>query len=51
VTWGQSAIDEQWLPATYNRYRALASATFALAIRNGKAPNNPVRGVRHRIEN
>ena len=48
---GQAAMDEQWLPATYNRYRALASGTFALAIRNGKAANNPVRGVRHRIEN
>jgi integrase len=48
---GLAAIDEQWLPATYNRYRALASATFALAIRNGKAASNPVRGVGHRIEN
>ncbi len=41
----------KWVPATYNRYRALASAAFSLAIRNGKAANNPVRGVRHRIEN
>lgn len=48
---GQAAIDEKWLPATYNRYRALASATLSLAIRNGKAADNPVRGVRHRIEN
>lgn len=48
---GQAAIDEEWLPATYNRYRALASATFSLAIRNGKTGTNPVRGVRHRIEN
>ncbi len=48
---GQAAIDAKWVPATYNRYRALASAAFSLAIRNGKAANNPVRGVRHRIEN
>ena len=34
---GQAAMDERWLPATYTRYRALASATFSLAIRNGKA--------------
>jgi len=48
---GQMALEEEWAPATYNRYRALASATFALAIRNAKALQNPVRGARHRMEN
>jgi integrase len=45
------AEDEGWMPATYNRHRALISAIFALAIRNGKTTVNPVRGTRHRAEN
>jgi len=45
------AEQDEWMPATYNRYRALASGVFSLAIRNGKAAVNPVRGTRHRIEN
>lgn len=45
------AEQEGWRPATYNRYRALVSGLFSLAIRNGKATANPVRGTKHRIEN
>ena len=40
-----------WTPATMNRYRALLSLTYRLAIRNGKAKENPARLVRHRLEN
>lgn len=45
------AQQDEWAPATYNRYRALVSAVFSLAIRNGKGATNPVRGTKHRIEN
>ena len=45
------AEQEEWSPATYNRYRTLASGVFSLAIRNGKATVNPVRGTRHCKEN
>jgi integrase len=47
----ECAEQEEWTPATYNRHRALVSGTFSLAIRNGKATANPVRGTRHRMEN
>jgi integrase len=47
----ECAEQGSWAPATYNRYRALASAVFALAIRNEKATANPVRGTKHRTEN
>jgi integrase len=45
------ADENSWAEATYNRYRALASAVFSLAIRNSKLSTNPVRGTKHRIEN
>lgn len=38
-------------PATLNRYRALLSLTFRLAIQNGKTTTNPARLVRRRREN
>jgi site-specific recombinase XerD len=41
---------EKWSPATVNRYRALLSLTYRLAIRNGKVTVNPARLVRHRLE-
>jgi len=45
-------FDQQdWAPATINRYRALLSLTYRLAIRNGKVKENPARLVRHRLEN
>lgn len=37
-------------PATLNRYRALLSLTYSLAIRNGKVRENPARLVKHRRE-
>lgn len=48
---GEAAQQAEWAPATYNRYRALASGVFSLAMRNGKATANPVRGTKHRREN
>ncbi len=38
-------------PGYPNRYRALLSLTYRLAIRNGKVITNPARLVRHRQEN
>jgi integrase len=38
-------------PATVNRYRALLSLAFSLAVRNQKFANNPVRQVKRRKEN
>lgn len=38
-------------PATVNRYRALLSLMFSLAVRNGKLAANPVRHVKRRKEN
>ena len=36
--------------ATWNRYRALLSLTYRLAIRNGQAKENPARLVPHKVE-
>jgi site-specific recombinase XerD len=41
---------QKWSPATCNRYRALLSLTYRLAIRNGKVKQNPARLVTHRLE-
>jgi site-specific recombinase XerD len=41
---------QKWSPATCNRYRALLSLTYRLAIRNGKVKQNPARLVAHRLE-
>jgi len=38
-------------PATVNRYRALLSLVFSLAVRNGKLAANPLRQVKRRKEN
>lgn len=38
-------------PATLNRYRALLSLTYSLAIRNGKLSANPIRQIKRRVEN
>jgi integrase len=40
-----------WMPATWNRYRALLSLTYRLAIRAGKLRVNPARLVQHKTEN
>ena len=41
---------QAWRAATCNRYRALLSFTFRLAIRNGKVEQDPARLVEHRHE-
>jgi site-specific recombinase XerD len=41
---------EGWAASTVNHYRSLLSLTYRLAIRNGKASNNPARATRHRKE-
>jgi site-specific recombinase XerD len=43
--------DEGRKPATLNRYRALVSLVYSLAMRNGKVTVNPARLVRLRQEN
>ena len=44
------AIDQQkqrnWKPATVNRYKALLSLVFRVAVENGKVSHNPVMLVR-----
>ena len=42
---------QDWTPATWNRYRALVSLTYRLAIRAGKVKENPARHVPHKTEN
>lgn len=42
---------QKWTPATWNRYRALLSLTYRLAIRAGKVRENPARLVQHKTEN
>jgi integrase len=42
---------EEWAPATWNRYRALLSLTYRLAIRRGKVKENTARLVQHKTEN
>jgi integrase len=47
-----NALAEEGLkPATINRYRALLSLVFSLAVRNRKMASNPVRQVKRRKEN
>jgi len=41
---------QDWAPATTNRYRALLSLAYRLAIRNGRVKENPARQVPHRPE-
>ena len=41
----------QVIPGTVNRHRSLLSLTYRLAIRNGKARENPVRQVARKREN
>lgn len=47
----QTAEESNWAPATVNRYRALISLVFRLAIESGKVKENPARLVKHRQEN
>ncbi|MGH7838396.1 MAG: tyrosine-type recombinase/integrase, partial [Candidatus Binataceae bacterium] len=41
---------QTWSPATCNRFRALLSLTYRLAIRGGRVKENPARLVKHRLE-
>jgi integrase len=42
--------EQEWTPATANRYRALLSLTYRLGIRSCKVRENPARLVPHRFE-
>ena len=46
----EEGIEQGWAPSTVNHYRSLLSLAFRLAIRNGKAKENPARATRHRRE-
>jgi integrase len=41
---------QEWSPATCNRFGALLSLAYPLAIREGKMKDNPARLVKHRLE-
>jgi len=43
--------EKAWAPATCNRYRALLSFVYRIAVRNGKLADNPIRKVARRREN
>lgn len=43
--------EEKWSAATWNRYRALLSLAYRLAIRAGKVKENPARLLQHKLEN
>lgn len=47
----KSTEENEWAPATANRYRALLSLIYSLGIRNQKIKDNPARLVKHRTEN
>ncbi len=47
----KSTDENEWAPATANRYRALISLVYRLGILNGKAKENPAKFVKHRMEN
>lgn len=47
----EARLSEQaWAPATCNRYRALLSFVYRIAVRNGKLADNPIRKVARRRE-
>lgn len=47
----QNGEENDWAPATINRYRALLSLVYRLGIESGKVKENPARLVKHRQEN
>jgi site-specific recombinase XerD len=47
----ENAEARKWAPATVNRYKALISLCYTLAIKNGKLTSNPARLVKHCKEN
>jgi integrase len=44
---GDLAELDAWSPSTQNRYRAVLSGVFRLAIKNRKADSNPIRETEH----
>jgi site-specific recombinase XerD len=46
----EGAREEGWAGATVNRYKALLSMTYRLAVRNGKVGDNPARLVASKRE-
>jgi site-specific recombinase XerD len=47
----EAAENNEWKPATVNRYRALISLVYRLGIESDKVKENPARLVKHRQEN
>jgi len=47
----ETVDQDQWAPATVNRYRALISLVYRLGIESGKVKENPARLVKHRLAN
>lgn len=47
----ETAEENEWAPATVNRYRALISLVYRLGIESNKVKENPARLVKHRQEN
>ncbi|HTM88400.1 MAG TPA: site-specific integrase, partial [Terriglobales bacterium] len=47
----ETGEDRKWAAATINRYKALISLCYTLAMKNGKLTANPARLVKHRQEN
>ncbi|PYX73928.1 MAG: hypothetical protein DMG72_11800, partial [Acidobacteria bacterium] len=43
--------EQEWMPGTYNRYRALFSLIYRIGMENGKVATNPARLVPRRREN
>jgi integrase len=43
--------ENNWMPATANRYKAFVSLSFRLGVENGKCSSNPARLVRRIREN
>ena len=47
----QACRENDWRPGTVNRYRAMLSLIFRLAVENGKLSGNPTRKVKRLKEN
>ena len=46
----EMAEENEWTPATYNRYKAAISKAFKIGMENGKVSTNPARFVPQRKE-
>lgn len=47
----EGAKERKWAPATVNRYKALLSLTYRIAVENGRMEYNPISRVRRLREN